>query len=190
MTETSSPESGYLDAARECIVQVGWRRTTLTDIARRAGVSRMTIYRRWPDMQTLLGDLLVREWSDLLIESGLASGTTGSVRDQLAHGITGMVAALRENELFLRIIEVDPELLHPYLFQRIGRNQTWILQLTEQFITDGQADGSVRQGDARLLSHTLLLTAYGFVLSAHTFDLSMSDLDAELTTLIERYLHP
>ena len=41
----------------------GWRRTTLTEVARRAGVSRMTIYRTWPDMQTLLGDLMTREWS-------------------------------------------------------------------------------------------------------------------------------
>jgi AcrR family transcriptional regulator len=188
MPEISSPESGYLDAARDCIVAVGWRRTTLTDIARRAGVSRMTIYRRWPDTQTLLGDLLVREWSDLLLESGLAGGTEPTTRDQLARGITSMVAALRENELFLRIIEVDPELLHPYLFNRLGRNQTWILELTEHYIKDGQADGSIRAGDPALLAHTLLLTTYGFVLSAHTINLSMSDLDAELTTLIARYL--
>ena len=32
----------------------GVRRTTLTDVARRAGVSRMTIYRRWPDVRTLV----------------------------------------------------------------------------------------------------------------------------------------
>jgi AcrR family transcriptional regulator len=51
-----------LDAARESILAVGWRRATLTDVARRAGVSRMTVYRRWPAMRTLLGDLLVREW--------------------------------------------------------------------------------------------------------------------------------
>ncbi|MCP2262032.1 transcriptional regulator, TetR family, partial [Streptoalloteichus tenebrarius] len=29
-----------LDAARECVLAVGVRRTTLTDVARRAGVSR------------------------------------------------------------------------------------------------------------------------------------------------------
>ena len=188
MSETAS-EASYLDAARECIIQVGWKRTTLTDIARKAGVSRMTIYRRWPDMNSLLGDLLVREWSDLLVESGMAS-QSGPAREQLARGITGMVAALRDNELFLRIIEVDPELLHPYLFERVGRNQRWLLELTEGYVRGGQADGSVRAGDAGLLAHTLLLTSYGFVLSAHTFELAQADLDAELTTLIERYLAP
>ncbi len=190
MTEPSTPDAGYLDAARECIVAVGWRRTTLTDIARRAGVSRMTIYRRWPDMQTLLADLLVREWSELLVDSGLVSDAQGTTRDQLARGITSMVGELRENELFLRIIEVDPELLLPYLFHRIGRNQAWIVELTEQYVSTGQANGSVRAGDAKTLAHALLLTAYGFVLSAHTLGLPVADLDSELTTLIDRYLAP
>ena len=189
MSETS-PESGYLDAARDCIVQVGWRRTTLTDIARKAGVSRMTIYRRWPDMQTLLADLLVREWSGLLVDSGLASDPTGTTRDALARGITGMVGALRKNALFLRIIELDPELLHPYLFERIGRNQKWILELTEQYVRDGQADGSVRAGDPHLLANALLLTAYGYVLSAHTLDVDADALDGELNAIVERYLTP
>jgi AcrR family transcriptional regulator len=39
----NSVRDGYLDAARDCILDVGWRRTTLTEVARRAGVSRMTI---------------------------------------------------------------------------------------------------------------------------------------------------
>jgi AcrR family transcriptional regulator len=179
-----------MDAARECIVAVGWRRTTLTDIARRAGVSRMTIYRRWPDMQSLLGDLLVREWSDLLLGSGLTHAPSGTPRTQLVSGITAMVEALRENELLLRIIEVDPELLHPYLFRRLGRNQIWVLELTEELLRIGQADGSIRPGDRRALAHALLLTTYGFVLSAHTLDLPADVLDAELATMIDRYLRP
>src|SRR6187399_1969800 len=66
------PRDAYLDAARDCILDVGWRRTTLTEVARRAGVSRMTIYRTWADMPTLLGDLMTREWT------GIVAGTTGT----------------------------------------------------------------------------------------------------------------
>src|SRR6187431_2183073 len=60
------PKDAYLDAARDCILDVGWRRTTLTEVARRAGVSRMTIYRTWADMPTLLGDLMTREWAGVV----------------------------------------------------------------------------------------------------------------------------
>src|SRR4051812_21068673 len=62
------PRDAYLDAARDCILDVGWRRTTLTEVARRAGVSRMTIYRTWADMPTLLSDLMTREWAGVVTD--------------------------------------------------------------------------------------------------------------------------
>ena len=65
-TEARSAADLALDAARDSILDVGWSRTTLTGVARRAGVSRMTIYRKWPDMGTLLADLMTREWADLV----------------------------------------------------------------------------------------------------------------------------
>ena len=50
----SRPDDALLDAVRACVMAVGVRRTTLTDVARRAGVSRMTLYRRFPDVEALL----------------------------------------------------------------------------------------------------------------------------------------
>src|SRR3954452_9400639 len=114
------PRDAYLDAARACILDVGWRRTTLTEVARRAGVSRMTIYRTWADMPTLLGDLMTREWAgggDAQVES---DGGKPAI-ERITNGIVGTVQALRVNELFVRIVEVDPELILPYLFSRRGR---------------------------------------------------------------------
>ena len=68
----AAPADAYLDAARACILDVGWRRTTLTEVARRAGVSRMTIYRTWADMPTLLADLMTREWTGLVAATPLS----------------------------------------------------------------------------------------------------------------------
>src|ERR1700754_842557 len=109
------PRDGYLDAARACILDVGWRRTTLTEVARRAGVSRMTIYRTWPDMPTLLGDLMTREWAGV-VRQEIHEG--GPAVDRIRDALTGTVRELRGNELFLRIVELDPELILPYLFSR------------------------------------------------------------------------
>lgn len=188
MTGTS-PESAYLDAARACILAVGWRRTTLTDIARRAGVSRMTIYRRWPDTQTLLADLLVREWSELLLESRLLVGV-GSAPERIGRGVTGFVRAIRDNELWRKIVELDPELMRPYLLERQGRNQKWLLDLLAGEISTGQAEGTIRSGDPSTLASAVLLSTYGFLLSAHTVDPAIEELDAELGTMIERFLRP
>jgi AcrR family transcriptional regulator len=180
------PDDALLDAARASILAVGWKRSTLTDVARRAGVSRMTIYRRWPDMQTLLGDLMTREWS------GLVDVHDGSPLERLAGGVASAVTALRGNELFAKIVHVDPELLLPYLLDRRGRTQDGLLALLEATIAEGQRDGSVRGGDPVLLARSVLLATYGFALSVPTMTddrLDASDFETELRSLVERYLH-
>jgi len=185
-------EDRYLDAARECILATGWTRTTLTDVARRAGVSRMTIYRTWPDMQTLLADLMTREWGGVVTE--VASAGAGSAPlERLSLGISRTVTALRSNDLLRKIVEVDPELLLPYLLQRRGRSQDNILDLLEPMVAEGQADGSVRDGDPRLLARSILLAAHGFTLSAETMtddEHPVEAYDEELRVLLERYLAP
>ena len=185
-------EDRYLDAARECILATGWTRTTLTDVARRAGVSRMTIYRTWPDMQTLLADLMTREWGGVVAEVASA-GADSAPLERLSTGISRTVTALRSNDLLRKIVEVDPELLLPYLLQRRGRSQDNILDLLEPMVAEGQMDGSVRDGDPRLLARSILLAAHGFTLSAETMtddEHPVEAYDEELRALLERYLAP
>jgi AcrR family transcriptional regulator len=192
-TGSDSPSDAYLDAARECILDVGWRRTTLTEVARRAGVSRMTIYRTWSDMPQLLGDLMTREWGAVVAEKVAADDAEEDAVDQLVHEIVGTVRALRDNELFVRIVELDPELLLPYLLSRRGRSQQAILDLTEQRIEQGQADGAIRAGSPAAMARGLVLAAHGFVLSAHTMvddGVTEADLDDELRLVLTRALRP
>src|SRR5438270_8819722 len=58
--------AGILDATRAAVLAVGVRRTTLTDVARRAGVSRMTVYRLVPDVNTLILELMTRDLGAVL----------------------------------------------------------------------------------------------------------------------------
>lgn len=189
------PQSSYLDAARACILDVGWRRTTLTEVARRAGVSRMTIYRAWPDMPTVLGDLMTREWGEVVAKAVAVAdtavrtddGAEASAADRIVAEVVGTVHALRENELFVRIVELDPHLLLPYLLDRRGRSQQAIIELTAGRLREGQADGSVRDGDPGAIARSLLLAMHGFVLSAHTMvddEVDEEALDAELGHLV------
>ncbi|HET6624853.1 MAG TPA: TetR/AcrR family transcriptional regulator [Nocardioidaceae bacterium] len=192
LRHNAAADDALLDAARHCILAVGWKRTTLTDVARRAGVSRMTIYRRWPDMHTLLSDLMTREWSGVVERAAVAEGS--SARARLAAGVAATVSALRGNDLFGRIVHVDPELLLPYLLDRRGRTQDSVLAMLETTITEGQQDGSVRAGAPTLLARSVLLAAHGFAISAQTMTgepaPTPQDLDAELRALTERYLAP
>jgi AcrR family transcriptional regulator len=179
-------DDALLDAARASILAVGWRRSTLTDVARRAGVSRMTLYRRWPDMETLVGDLMTREWSGLARVPDDGPGLR-----RVARGVASTVTALRANELFHKIVHVDPELLLPYLLDRRGRTQDSLLAALVTGIVEGQGDGSVRGGDPVLLARSALLATYGFALAVPTMTdrrRTVRAYDAELFDLVERYL--
>ena len=188
-----SPRDGYLDAARDCILDVGWRRTTLTEVARRAGVSRMTIYRTWGDMPQLLSDLMTREWSGVVADALAEEDPDTPTVERLVGDIIGTVQRLRDNELFLRIVDLDPELILPYLFSRRGRSQDSILELTVAALEDAQAEGAARQGNPVAMARAMLLAAHGFVLSAHTMvddEVSVEELDAELVRALTRGLEP
>ena len=185
LRHNGSPQDAYLDAARACILDVGWRRTTLTEVARRAGVSRMTIYRAWPDMGRLLGDLMTREWAAIV--------TASDPHTDIADRMIATVRALRDNELFVRIVELDPELLLPYLLHRRGRSQDLILGLIEDAIREGQSGGTIRSGNPTVMARSLVLAAHGFVLSGHTMvddDVSEEDLYDEAREVIARVLSP
>ncbi len=185
-----------LDAAREVILTVGWKRATLTDVARRAEVSRMTVYRTYPDMQSVLADLMTREWVAQIDQVvATAEGRANGGADALAQRLGAAVAALREDELFRRIVDVDPEQLLPYLIDRRGRSQDVVLDGLAARIAEAQALGEVRAGDPVLLARSLVLAAHGFVISAATMAgpgeaPTVADLDGELVELVRRYLAP
>jgi len=178
-----------LDAARASILAVGWSRTTLTEVARRAGVSRMTIYRKWPDMGALLADLMTREWAGLVHVD-----TSGAdVLERLVRSAVGTVQAVRGNALFARIIELDPERLLPYLLERPGRSQGLVLTTVVEQVKAGQASGAVRAGDPQLLARSIVLACHGFALSAQTMTrpgVSVAALEGELAAMLEGYLRP
>ncbi|MFF6772555.1 TetR/AcrR family transcriptional regulator [Streptomyces sp. NPDC012637] len=195
-----------LDAARDCVLAVGVRRTTLTDVARRAGVSRMTLYRRWPDVRTLVGDLMTREWIAVAAgamppdaDGGLDGDTDGDARparERIVQGMVAGVAAFRSHPLFHKIIDVDPELLLPYVLDRRGASQDALLGLLTTALDEGHEDGSVRRVRTDLQARSLLLVVQSFTLSLRTMtdetdpELSEAAFLDELRTLLERTLTP
>lgn len=182
-----------LDAARDCVLAYGVRRTTVTDVARRAGVSRMSVYRRWPDVQSLVGDLMSREWHRVIVDAARqAAAADGPLRTRLVAQSVAAAATLRAHPLLRKILEVDPEVLLPYMLDRRGAGQEEMLGFLVEMIAAGQAEDSIRAGDPARLARAVLLTAQSFVLSLATVTdgHTPSDFDEELTLLLDRYLSP
>ncbi|MGH3159321.1 MAG: TetR/AcrR family transcriptional regulator [Streptosporangiaceae bacterium] len=186
-------ENAILDAAAECVLAFGMRRTSLSDVARRAGVSRPTVYRYWPDLQALVADLMTREMAGLFAAASQdQAGAPGSVRERAVRQFLAAAAGVRAHPLVTKIIQVDPELLQPYIFDRLGASQRMALGFIAERIKAGQRDGSIRPGDEVAMSAIVLLSVQSLVLSARTTEdlLAPAQWDAEAAVLLDRYLRP
>jgi AcrR family transcriptional regulator len=178
-----------LDATRASILDFGIRRTTLTDVARRAGVSRMTVYRRYPDVDAVLRDLMTREFRAGM--EAVAADLAGDGRSRVKNHILASVAAFRSSPLMAKVIEAEPELLLPYILGRMGETQRAAIGLMSIELADGQIDGSIRAGDVRVLAQSLLLIAQSFVLSSGIAeDVPEAALGEELGRIVDCVLAP
>ena len=184
-------EDAMLDAAMECVLAFGVRRTTLSDVARRANLSRMTLYRRWPDVDSLVTDLITRECGVVTARAAQATEKgDGPLCERMIDQIVSATQELRAHPLLRKIIDVDPELLLPYLLRRRGASQNTILDFLTAAIAHGQQEGTIRQTDPGLLARTVLLAVQSFVLSAEALaePAALADIDAQLTLLLRNYL--
>src|ERR1051326_4338711 len=57
-----------LDAALELVLRWGYRKTTLDDIAKQAGVTKGTLYQHWKTREALFEALLQREYHSFMVD--------------------------------------------------------------------------------------------------------------------------
>lgn len=192
MSQRTVEDEELLDAARACVLAVGVRRTTVTDVARRAGVSRMTLYRRFPDVTSLIQALMTREFSAIIGEVDSAVGRLPTGRERLVEGAVRGADRLTRNPLFLRIVDVDPELLLPYVTTRLGSFQKAVVASLEGQLREGIADGSIEAPDPPIVARSIELALRGFVLQtlAEGAEAAREPELAQLRRLLDRYLAP
>ncbi|WP_104111399.1 TetR/AcrR family transcriptional regulator [Arthrobacter sp. N199823] len=186
---SASADAKLLAAIRESVVLHGVRRTTANDIAERAGISRMTFYRRMGSVENAVLAALTQEFRSYT--GAVWSGTpAGSGREQLVHFAVENVRLFATSELLASISERDPEFLIPYVTDRFGASQQLILEQLQGLLDAGAADGSIAPAAGTAV--TLLLAVQGLALSSRVL-LKMGIFDDSLTELakmLERYLTP
>ncbi|MFE7594228.1 TetR/AcrR family transcriptional regulator [Kitasatospora sp. NPDC057512] len=157
-----STDDAILDAAADLIVHLGVRRTQLAEIARRAGVSRPTVYRRWPDVRAVIGALLTREILATLEEAV----PTGRDREAFVERTVEIAVRLRDHPVIGALLRSDDsDLLLEYVVERLGASQRGLLEALRTGIEQGQAHGSIRAGEPLELAAMVLLIAQSTVQS-------------------------
>lgn len=181
-------EERILDAAGECVVAFGVNRVTLAEIARRARVSRPTIYRRWRDTDAVLAALLTARIAGVL--DGVPGDGAG--RAALVERIVRVGNRLRNDEIVMAVLHSAPELAMVYITERLGTSQQILIDALAAEIKLAQDEGSVRVGEPRQLAAMCLLITQSTIQSAQMVAplLDAEALSEELARSLNGYLRP
>ena len=113
---SAAADTAILAATREALVELGWSKLTLGDVATRAGVAKTTLYRRWPGKNELVVDAVAELFDELRLpdRGTLAADVEGVVlqfaailaRPEAKSGLMAVVAeSTRDDALRQRIRE-------------------------------------------------------------------------------------
>ena len=117
-------------------------------------------------------------------------------REVITEGLVAAVRAFGAHPLFRKILDVDPELLLPYVLDRRGASQEALLDMLAAALREGHADGSVRAGHPARQARSVLLIVQSFTLSLRTMadeddpELAAEAFLGELHDILERTLTP
>lgn len=159
-----------LDAALVQFQHVGLRRCSMEDVARRAGVSRITVYRRFPQKDKLVQAVLLREVQRLISGARGVMAAIDSVEERMIEAFVYVIGTTREHPLLQRLLAVEPEDVLVFLTARAGP----IVAIGSAFIADqiraSQRTKEIPAYDPKpvaemlaRLAHSMMLTPQGGV---------------------------
>ncbi|MCA1831681.1 MAG: TetR family transcriptional regulator [Actinomycetota bacterium] len=107
--------SRILDAGFSCAGRFGVGRTTMSDVAREAGLSRQTLYRYFASKHDLIAALVMREDERLIEKVRVAAEPYEDLRPALEAAFLTCLQFFRNHPLLTRVMASEPHELLPFL---------------------------------------------------------------------------
>lgn len=154
-----------LDAALELAAASGLRNLTMDDASARAGVGRMTVYRRFGDRDGLIESLAARESSRCLAELDRAVDPSLPVPEAIAQGFVASLRLIRTHPLLDRFAHHEPEAA----LAALNANRGAILGMGREFVAlrlrDAQERGDLDESlDASQAAELIVRLGFSFLL--------------------------
>ncbi|MGV9817889.1 TetR/AcrR family transcriptional regulator [Nocardia xishanensis] len=131
-----------LESALSAFLDFGIKRTSMGEIARRAGISPATLYRRYESKNDLVEAVSVREAQRFVAEIDKRVQTVEGTENQLVEIFVAFITAIAGNELLRRLLRTEPDLILPRLTTEGGP----ILAVGRGYLADKLRE--LRAGDA------------------------------------------
>jgi AcrR family transcriptional regulator len=162
MSDGDERQQQILDAAAAVIIRLGYDKTTMSDVAEEAGVSRRTVYLYSKGKEELFEALLYREYMRYsqtfldTIEADPRGGTLGG-------SCRALWRAVNSHPLIAALMRQDRRVVGNYLRKRdnlFAQMQSGVN--TPDFIRALQGVGAIRADiDAAMIVHILEIISYG-----------------------------
>lgn len=133
---SAAADAAILEATRAALVELGWSKLTLGDVATRAGVAKTTLYRRWAGKNELVVDAVAVLFDELELPD----------RGSLAADIEGVVlqfaALLNRPETKTALMAVIAESTRDEPLRE--RIRTSIVDRQKRLVVEGRARATAR----------------------------------------------
>lgn len=178
-----------LDAAYEQFCRTGIQRSSMEEIARRANLSRITLYRKFDTKDTLVDQVLLREIRRYFIRFLDDISRADSAADRVVAGFVSSLHAIRTNPLIGGLLDAEPTLLAGSV---VGNGEE-MLATVRHFVA-GQLRHEQEAGtisgelNTDLVAEMMVRVSASFLM----FPSRLVDLDddAQLTTVARQFLVP
>ena len=154
-----------LDAAFEQFCLVGIRRSSMEDVARRAKVGRVTIYRRFESKDRLVSALLWRETRTAIATVEAAVSAAANPEDRFVDGFLAGMHFMRQHPLLKALLSTEPETALPLLTVKASGGLELARAFMAQEIRRARKDLGIADVDSdqvaevfARLTHSLVLT--------------------------------
>lgn len=178
-----------LDAAYEQFCRMGIRRSTMEDVAKRAGVSRITVYRRFANKDTLVEHVVRREFRRYFDQFLLDIQGAETVAERVEVGFASSLRAIRNNPLIGGLMDTEPEIVIPSMINDGGRTMTTVSRFVAERLSREQRAGTVAADvDVEIVAEMMVRVSTSFLVTpSHRIDL---DDDQQVRTIARRFLVP
>ena len=141
-----------MEAALQCFAKQGYAGTRIRDIAEAGDVSEAALYRHFESKEAVAQSLFAQHFQEFGQQMKATFATTQPASEKLQDVVRLLLKTYRENPAAFNFVILNTPSFLPHL----SPDTIYPMDVLEQIVRDGQAEGSLRDGQPNLLAAIFL----------------------------------
>jgi AcrR family transcriptional regulator len=147
-----SQKEKIMEAALQCFARQGYSGTRIRDIAEAASVSEAALYRHFESKEAVAQSLFAHHFQEFGRQMKATFTTTQPALEKLQEIVRLLLRTYRDNPAAFNFVILNTPSFMPHL----SSDTIYPMDVLEQIVKDGQAEGSLRDGQPNLLAAIFL----------------------------------